>query len=158
METKTALAEMVRESIVRHLKKQNVAAPEHISAVEIDKSVSGSFHFAMDLFEQHDGHRMERELFSKLELTPQFFNTMESLAMLAGEVNVGSHLGRLVAYSTFLAHVCVHRVKSGVAVDDAYLDMLTSSVDSTGGTLEWEEICNQLKIFRTRFTAGYGDN
>ena len=160
MDSKVALAEMVRESIVRTLKKQNVVVSERKSDSEIDSTVMRSFHFAVDLYDAREGQRMEQDLFIKLELTPEFFDNHTPLVFtaLANRAKVGSCLAALVAYTTFMTHVCTHRVKAGFAIDDAYLNMLTSSVDHSDDILDWEELRKQLIPFRERsIGVGYDD-
>ena len=156
MDSKVALAEMVRESIVRALKKQNVIVPERKSDFEIDSTVMRCFHYALDLFEGCYGERIEQQLFDRFELSPEMFDNPLVLTALASEVQVGKCFGRLVAHITFLSHVCVRRAKAGIVIDDAYLDMLTSSVDHTGVTLVWEDIRRHLDAFREQsIIAGY---
>ena len=158
MESKVALVEMVRESIVRALKKQNIVVPERNSDCVIDSTVMRCFHFAVDLFEGRDGDRMEREMFNRFELPPEMFDTPLVLTALASEVQVGKCFGRLVAHVTFLSHVCARRAKAGIAINDAYLDMLTSSVDHVGVTLNWDELRRQLDVFREQsIIAGCGN-
>ena len=83
MDSKVALAEMVRESIVRALKKQNVVVPERTSDFEIDSTVIRCFHYVVDLFEGCYGERIEQQLFNRFELSPEMFDNPLVLTALA---------------------------------------------------------------------------
>ena len=153
MDSKVALAEMVRESIVRALKKQNVAVPERnaaSSASALDPAVVEPFRYVVHLFDWHEGDRMDQDLINKLKQTPELFNdnTPRVFTALAHVAKVGGCLPNLVAYTTFMTHVCAHRSKAGFAIDDGYLDMIASSVHHSDCILDWEELRKQLVPFR----------
>ena len=161
MDSKVSLAEMVRQSIVCALKKQNVAVPERNAAANasaLDPAVVEPFRYVVHLFDWREGDRMDQDLINKLKLTPELFNdkTPRVFTALARVAKVGSCLANLVAYTTFMTHVCAHRSKAGFAIDDGYLDMIASSVYHSDGILDWEELRKQLVPFREQSViAGY---
>ena len=155
MNSKVALTEMVPESIMFGLRKLCVAVPERSSASAIDPLVIATFRCAVDLFEARDGWRME-QLFDRLQLIPEFLNTPMILSAYANMIEVGSCLGCIVAYTTFLTHACARRARAGTAIDDAYLDLVITSLDYTGIELDWQEVCRLLDVFREQaMTDGY---
>jgi hypothetical protein len=159
----TAFTELVRASISAALKIHGVEIPEHSAAMASKiaenpivtgpqlvwnrtakysyETVEHAFRWNLDLFETHQGPLMERELFGKLGLTADQFKEPAAFKMVTESISncrKPLQFGTVIAYVAFLIHVCLHRAKSGAAIDEAYMQML---LDSLLELPKWDEIC-----------------
>ena len=102
----------------------------------------------MDLFDENNGAEMEKDIFEKFNITPDWFKDSNAIHAVADEVfklvhnvNPQKIVGRVLAFTIFIIQICVRQAKAGSRVDEEFVDMLLSSISRLGPIENWDRVC-----------------